>query len=172
MWLCHSAYIHSTTCPIIRVIRSTTISHTIWPTSHMTCKSHDLQVTRPASHMTCKSHDLQVTWPASHMTSKLHDLQVTWLHHMSLSPCLIQGGSGHWESSLMGHSTFPTWIMPLVVRTTDWGEMSSTLSVKCWQIQRTVTVPCTVGNFWGKLILASFASHCDHFVVHLERKQS
>ena len=114
--------------------------HVIWPTSHMTYKSHNLQVTCPASpkrHMTYKSHDLQVTGPTCHITYKSHDLQVTWptsymtwksytsydlqvtgLYHTCLSPCLIQRRSGHWESSLMGYSTLPTWVMPLVVRTT------------------------------------------------------
>ena len=102
-----------------------------WPASHITCESHNLQVKWPVSQMTCELHDLWVTWPASHMTCKSHDLLVTWPgSHMTasqqpLSPCLIQGGSGHWESSLMGHSTFPTWVKPLVVRTTDWEERSS-----------------------------------------------
>ena len=139
----------------------------------MTYKSHDLRVTWPAGHITCESHDLKVTQPASQMTCKPNDLQVTWPESLitasqqPLSPCLIQGGSGHWESSLMGHSTFPTWVKPLVVRTTDWEERSSHYEQSYISLLVITWHDITVAEHWTYVIpLHSISTLPGEFIYH------
>ena len=61
----------------------------------------------------------------SDTTFKSHDLQVTWLYHKSLSPGLIQGGSGHWELSCIGHSTLSMWAFSTI----EWTRKI------CWEVR-------------------------------------